>query len=114
VTANGKIDRKSLLSHVEYNQTGLKKMVNPENEAEFFVQTLWKDLLQVEDISVEDNFFEIGGDSLLAIQCMNRLTKELMVDVSLQDIFSADSLRALAKTLLEKGALNEDIDQGEI
>jgi yersiniabactin nonribosomal peptide synthetase len=114
MTANGKIDRKSLLSHVEYNQTGLKKMVNPENEAEFFVQALWKDLLQVEDISVEDNFFEIGGDSLLAIQCMNRLTKELMVDVSLQDIFSADSLRALAKTLLEKGALNEDIDQGEI
>lgn len=111
---NGKIDRKKLLDYVQFNKEEAKEMLYPENDVERLILELWKEILQLDSISVEENFFEIGGDSLLAIQCMNRLTTEFMIEVSLQDIFSANSLRNLADRMIEKGALNEDTVEGEI
>ncbi|WP_054741831.1 non-ribosomal peptide synthetase [Cellulosilyticum ruminicola] len=115
ITPNGKIDRKRLMSYVANSEeANQKEVVKPINEMEEFILKLWQDILQLETISTEDNFFEIGGDSLLAIQCMNRLVKKYMVDISLQEIFTVSSIHSLAGIILEKLALTEDMDEGEI
>lgn len=112
ITANGKTDRKRLLEKAQFDSAKIKELIEPENDVEVFIHELWKRMLCLEAISVEDKFFEIGGDSLLAIQCMNQLIKEYGVEVSLQDIFKENSIRNLANMILARKILCEE--EGEI
>ena len=114
VTANGKIDRKGLLKYTETVVKERKALIAPENEIEAFVAEVWKEMLRLETISVTDKFFEIGGDSLLAIQSMNRISKQYHTEISLQDIFSANTIRNLSRIIEEKATLCTGQIEGEI
>ncbi len=63
---------------------------------------IWSDLLGVADPGADDNFFDLGGHSLIAIRLMSRLQRELGVRLQLTDIFDAPSLGTLSK-LVEAG-----------
>ncbi|MTI11790.1 hypothetical protein E1189_01660, partial [Sansalvadorimonas verongulae] len=64
LTANGKVDRKAL---PEPELTSAIAYAPPTNDTEQHLCTLWQELLQVEQVGIDDNFFHLGGDSLLAI-----------------------------------------------
>jgi acyl-coenzyme A synthetase/AMP-(fatty) acid ligase/acyl carrier protein len=109
LTPNGKLDRKglpepdaSLMQHT---------YVAPETELEKQVAAIWADVLRLSQVGLDDNFFEVGGHSLLAIQITSRVQAELGLEVPLVEVFQTESLRAyvqVAATL--RAASVEDFD----
>ncbi|HKV11827.1 MAG TPA: SDR family NAD(P)-dependent oxidoreductase, partial [Thermoanaerobaculia bacterium] len=73
--------------------------VPPRTEAERRVAAVWEELLGIEGIGVHDNFFDLGGNSLMAIRIISRLKSTLGVDVSEVSIFEGPTVAALAKLL---------------
>ncbi|HEU4628278.1 MAG TPA: beta-ketoacyl synthase N-terminal-like domain-containing protein [Gemmatimonadaceae bacterium] len=73
--------------------------VAPRSDVERSIAGIWQSLLGVDRVGVHDNFFELGGHSLLAIQVTSRLRDVLHTDVSVQQLFEAPTIAALAEHL---------------
>jgi acyl carrier protein len=96
VTINGKLDRKALLKSME----GIgNEFVPPANDLERKLALIWQDLLEIDQVGVYDNFFQIGGHSLLAIQLISRIRHELNVELAFGDVFKFDTISQLSKYL---------------
>ncbi len=98
LSANGKIDRKRLeqINRSFFNKEE-KKIVLPETDIEKKMYDVCGRVLKSKNLSITDNFFEAGGDSITAIQCVNILKKEYGLFVSLKQLFQANSLAAVSK-----------------
>lgn len=114
VMKSGKIDRKKLAS--KWNDQTLKRQYQaPENETQGIIVKVWQEVLGKENIGINDNFFEIGGDSIKAIQIISRLYRmEYKADV--KDLFKnptpkdfALKLRSLEKTIFQGAVTGEVI-----
>ena len=70
--------------------------VPPETPTEKALAELWQRILRIDRIGPEDNFFEWGGHSLLAIQLVGRIHDRFGVELPLQDLFQRPQLRNLA------------------
>jgi amino acid adenylation domain-containing protein/FkbM family methyltransferase len=75
LTANGKLDRKALAQR-PLAASGKKKRVLPRSEIEERLTGIWEELLGIVDIGAEDGFFDLGGNSLLAVRVADRISKE--------------------------------------
>jgi acyl-CoA synthetase (AMP-forming)/AMP-acid ligase II/acyl carrier protein len=95
LTVNGKIDWKALPAP-DQGTLGDRELVAPRNTAEQILCQIWMSVLGRDRLSVEDNFFDIGGNSLLAIQVMARIRKEFEIVVPVTKIFEYPSLSDLA------------------
>ncbi|TAL50298.1 MAG: amino acid adenylation domain-containing protein, partial [Methylovulum sp.] len=71
LTPNGKLDRKAL-PQPEYSGAGERASVAPRNAVEQTLAAIWSELLGVKALSIHDNFFNLGGDSILSIQTVSR------------------------------------------
>jgi len=100
-TANGKVDRSSFPIPDETMLTS-GEHVSPRTELEKELQQIWEEVLGVEGISVESNFFEVGGHSLKAVQMVSRIYKKFDVKVDLNTIFLNPTIAKLAKQVEEK------------
>ena len=65
-----------------------------QTELEQQIATIWADILHLPQVGLNDNFFDVGGHSLLAIQITSRVQAELGLDVPLMELFQTESLRA--------------------
>ncbi|HKI01527.1 MAG TPA: SDR family NAD(P)-dependent oxidoreductase [Thermoanaerobaculia bacterium] len=74
----------------------------PRNEMERKLTALWREMLRVERIGIHDNFFDLGGDSLLATQLISRIEEGHGVDLTLQSLFQAPSVAQLGVLLVGK------------
>ncbi|MGL5833398.1 MAG: amino acid adenylation domain-containing protein, partial [Waterburya sp.] len=109
LTANGKLDRKLLASkkYLDSNYLISKKQsfaakILPSNKQEKIILETWQELLQRENIRVNDNFFDVGGHSLLLTQVQERLEKSLHIDLAITDLFKYPSISSLANYLSQK------------
>lgn len=93
LTANGKIDYRALPDPGASKLAGSSSL-KPRNNREAGILAIWRQVLGNENIGIDDNFFDLGGHSLKAIQVVNRLQKELKIKTSLKDIFDAPTVRA--------------------
>jgi len=94
MTPSGKIDRKKLPTP---NYTARKNdYIAPTTDTEKKLADIWKRLLYVEVIGKIDDFYELGGDSLLAISMLNELRTEFAVEISIKDILGHSVLEQLA------------------
>lgn len=101
LTANGKIDRRALPKpELQVEEDG--QQVLPRSALEERVASLWAEVLGIDKVGVHDNFFELGGNSLNAMQIVTLLQKECSSDVTLQDIFKAPTVEALAQLLARR------------
>ncbi|MCX7920819.1 MAG: amino acid adenylation domain-containing protein [Clostridia bacterium] len=98
LTVNGKVDRGALPEPGGVMNTGVE-YVPPENPIEEKLVDIWRELLRVERIGVNDNFFEVGGHSLKAVALKARIAKEFNIDVTLDDIFREPRIKGLAKCI---------------
>ncbi len=98
VTASGKIDRKSL-PDPEAPGVLSGELIAPRNETEQKLVEIWQELLDAHTISIHDNFFERGGDSLLAIRLLSFILKELTIEIRIGDIFEYPTIELLAAHL---------------
>ncbi len=98
LNSNGKIDRKRLPAP---DATALSRTtyVAPETESQQEIINIWKDLLQLEQISVLDDFFELGGHSLLALRLLSALRRTFAVELSVRDLFEHSTVEQLAQLL---------------
>ncbi|MGN7818475.1 phosphopantetheine-binding protein [Chitinophaga sp. 22536] len=84
LTPNGKINRKLLPPP----EAGPRVYHPPQTETEKALAHLWENILQHPRISMNDNFFEIGGQSLKAIQVISKVFKDFSVKLELRDLFA--------------------------
>jgi len=79
-TLNGKVDRNALLAILEEDQkndsTNETVSEQPRNETETILADVWCQVLQCDEVSIHDDFFAIGGDSILSLQVIARLKKQ--------------------------------------
>jgi syringomycin synthetase protein SyrE len=106
LTANGKIDRKALPAP-DLSSLSVRAYEPPQGEIEEALATIWKELLNVELVGRYDNFFEMGGHSLLAVQLITRIRLVLNRELSLRMIFEHPSLKSLAECLVVRDWLKQ-------
>ena len=104
---NGKIDRSALPKpDVAAAAARPTRIVAPEGSTEQAIAAVWRDVLNLSEVGTRDNFFDIGGHSLLAVQVHRRLRDVLGRQLPLTDVFRFPTIRALAAHIgaLEDGA----------
>ena len=84
--------------------------VAPATTLEQELVTLWEDTLNVDRAGIYDNFFEIGGDSLLATQLIARLSESFRINLSLRALFESPTVADLAVAILQKQAEGAIVD----
>lgn len=98
LTANGKVNKKALLKLKGTEVDSGAEFQAPESDQEKLLVTIWQEVLNKEHISVADNFFYVGGDSIKAIQIASR-THEAGYQLSLRNIFESPVLKEQAALL---------------
>jgi len=98
LNVNGKIDRTKLPRPDQMLSTG-SKHVAPRSDTELQIAVIWQQVLGVRDISVEDNFFTIGGTSMRAAQAVRLLEKEFGFEIPIRTLFENPTIAGLADDL---------------
>jgi amino acid adenylation domain-containing protein len=95
LTVNGKVDRVGLESLFEATA---KREVDrsPSLTVQQRIQAMWEELLAVDAIDMQANFFELGGDSIIAIRLLRRLREELHAEVKLGDVYEFPNIAQLS------------------
>lgn len=96
LTKSGKFDRNTLrMQKVEQDHTSRYGFRPAKTATEKTLATVWKEVLQLDTVSVNDNFFDLGGDSILSIQVVT-LAGKAGLDISLQQLFQYQNIAELA------------------
>jgi amino acid adenylation domain-containing protein len=103
LTHNGKIDRKSLPQLDPNTPEQEQEYVGPQDATQGTLCRLWREVLRRERVGIHDNFFMIGGHSLLAVQVISRIKSAFAIEMPLSAIFVAPTVARMAK---EIAALN--------
>jgi thioesterase domain-containing protein len=109
ITTNGKIDKKAL-PDPDSSDIAVNEYVAPRTVTEQKLADIWKELLDMEQVGVHDNFFESGGNSLLAIHLISVIRKGLTADLAISDIFDYPTIGSLA-AVLDQRALAAAVSQ---
>jgi amino acid adenylation domain-containing protein len=99
VTASGKVDRRALAA-IEVRTVATDGHVAPRTATEGEIAAVWRDVLGRGQVGINDNFFDLGGTSLLMVQARSRLSRVLGRPVSLVDLFEFPTVRTLAEHVL--------------
>ena len=116
LTPNGKVDRKALPAPDSATATATV-FIAPETLTERALAGLWQKILRVDRIGANDNFFESGGHSLLAMQLVGRIRDRFGVELPLQNLFQRPQLRNLAAridALSSAAAAKQEIIAGKL
>jgi acyl carrier protein len=106
LTPNGKIDRKRLPALPESSTASLATSVVARNQIEELIVRVWSDVLQIGVKSIHDNFFDLGGHSLLLMQVHSRLRSEIDPDLAVVDLFRYPTIESLAAHLEKRQQLH--------
>ncbi|WP_316179309.1 non-ribosomal peptide synthetase [Bradyrhizobium sp. SZCCHNRI1009] len=93
LTANGKLDRSAL--HVPAKSKARREAQRHFTEAEDLVAEIWRKVLNRDDVGLNDNFFDLGGDSLLMVQLQQALAARLSRDIAIVDLFAHPTVAAM-------------------
>jgi len=114
LTPNGKVDNKALPAlEIKSSEENYQA---PETEEEKILCQIWKDILKIEKVGTFDNFFEMGGDSILSIQIISRATEEGL-SLHPKDIFEHQNIARLALHAQNNASKQSEMlltEQGEL
>ena len=96
LSANGKVDRKTLPAPERIDLYISADQVEPTTETERVLAAIWQDILGIGSIGINDNLFELGGDSYMIIQIVVR-ANQAGIQISPEDIFEHQTVAELAK-----------------
>ncbi len=96
---NGKIDRQRLPDPNSYEAQDSERVLLPRTRFEEEIATIWREVLDRDQINMNDNFFEVGGHSLLAVTLFGRIKKKTGLDLPLATLFSNPTLLHLIEAL---------------
>ncbi len=111
LTPNGKLDRQALPAP-DASAAATREYEPPKGRIETVLAQIWQELLDLSRISRHDNFFEIGGHSLMVVRLITRIQNKLLVNIPLTSLFAAPTLKEQADIILS--AQMEAIGDNEI
>jgi amino acid adenylation domain-containing protein len=103
LTPNGKVDVKSLGTVGRKLETR-EQFIAPTNELEALIASIWKSVLLIDRVGINDNFFDLGGNSLNIVQVNNRLKEELKRDIPIVSLFQYPTVHSLGKYLRQENS----------
>ena len=107
LTANGKIDRQELLDLKGVDPWETRAIAPPSNELEQTIAQIWQSVLNLDPpLDIQQNFFDLGGNSLAAVQVRGQLAEILQQDISVLTVFEHSTIESLACHLGETQASN--------
>ncbi|EZH74456.1 hypothetical protein ATO12_11855 [Aquimarina atlantica] len=109
LTSNGKIDKKSL-PEPDANQLSTNEYVAPETTTEKQLATIWKELLGLEKVGIHDNFFEVGGDSIISIRLISKINESFSRQTQLQDLFKHNTIKSFSDAVLLSDQQNDTFE----
>jgi amino acid adenylation domain-containing protein/non-ribosomal peptide synthase protein (TIGR01720 family) len=98
LTPNNKLDRTALLTLASRPEP--RRHLKPRSALEEALVELWKEAFQAEHIGVDDNFFDLGGHSLIATQLHVRMMRVFQVELPLRELFRSPTIESLAAFIL--------------
>jgi acyl-CoA synthetase (AMP-forming)/AMP-acid ligase II/acyl carrier protein len=102
LTPNGKVDRRALPAPEGHRPQLGADDVMPQTDAERRIAAVWQEMLQVEKVGIHDNFFDLGGHSLLLIQIQSQLQNLFGQELSIAEMFQHPTIHALTKYLSQE------------
>jgi acyl carrier protein len=108
LTPNRKLDRRALPPPEPEDMLPTAAPVLPRTPLERALAAIWSEVLGLPHVSVHDDFFDIGGHSLLAAQVVARLRERLGIDVPLRQMFEAPSVANFAAAVLARDLTDRD------
>jgi acyl carrier protein len=98
LTPSGKVDRRALptpdLDSLE--RAGRRDLVAPRTPTEEMIAAIWRKLLQLEQVGIDENFFDLGGHSIMATQVASRMQKAFGVEIPVLALFEQHTIAGLA------------------
>ena len=110
MTPNGKVDRKQLPD--PRVAAAPRAAIAPENAMETTIAGIWQEVLGLQSVGTTENFFDLGGHSLLVVQVQRRLREVTGNEVAITDMFRLPTIRGLAAHL-SGGAASTAVSQGQ-
>ncbi len=95
LSANGKVDRKKLPDIIVR-----ERYIPPKTKSQKYIAHIFEKFLGIERVSVDSDFFELGGDSLIAIKIITQINCDINIDLSIKEIFEHTTVLSLSKYLL--------------
>ena len=108
LSSNGKVDRKALPAPDHTRPELGSECVAPRTPVEETLAAIWCAVLNVKRVGIHDNFFDLGGDSILATQALARITQNFAAEVNLFELFEQPTIAGLAETITRKQVENID------
>ena len=110
MTGSGKIDRRSLPDPAEFEvvRDDEADFIAPRTPVEEVLVNCWREVLQVDQVSVRDNFFDLGGHSLTATQLVSRIRDHFSIDLPLFRVFERPTPEQLAVEVVLAQAAREE------
>jgi amino acid adenylation domain-containing protein len=108
LTRNAKIDTAAMLRSMKSDDQR-KEYVGPRDAIEATVEGIWRTILALDKVSIDENFFEIGGQSLNAVQIVSRLSKELNMKLEVKHVFSHPTIEQLATLIKSMQSAEESV-----
>jgi amino acid adenylation domain-containing protein len=99
LTPNGKVDRNALPAPDPVQHRRLDSYVGPRTVIEAVLSEIWGEVLKVERVGVEDNFFDLGGHSLLGTRLIDKLGREFQIEIPLQVLFECPTVQSMARRI---------------
>jgi amino acid adenylation domain-containing protein/non-ribosomal peptide synthase protein (TIGR01720 family) len=107
LTPNGKVDREYLLQMKENETEAARHFAPPRNSVEETLVRIWQEVLRQKRVGVTDNFFEIGGDSIISLQIIARASQEGLL-IAPSQIFRNPTIEELAARVRTTGAVSRE------
>jgi hypothetical protein len=99
LTPNGKINRQALPAVDGTRPDLAANYIAPQNDAERTIALIWQNVLKLEKVGIQDNFFDLGGHSLLIVQVHNQLQQSFSKPLTVADMFRYPTIESLARHL---------------
>jgi len=107
LTPNGKVDRKALPSPEGVHPKLGSEYVAPQSEIERTITSIWQEVLKAEKVGIEDNFFDLGGHSMLLVRIQGKLSEAFNRDISIIELFKYPTVNTLAKYVAQEDTSDE-------
>lgn len=99
LSPNGKVDRNALEAMRQEMEKANRVYIPPRTDQERLIADIWSELLHIDQVGIRDDFFELGGTSIVAMQIMARLERETGKRLPLASLFTANTVEKLSRQL---------------
>ena len=88
-----------------------EEFVAPRNQLEESLAQIWREILELERVGIHDDFFDLGGNSLVAMQIIAKVTNTVEVYLPLHSLFDTPTIAGLAQQIELAGQAGQDLQE---